>query len=237
MTSSQSTTVGSSVGDRAEGSAETEATILEAARDLLAEGGVKALSMRVVADRVGLSATALYHYFESKDALVGRVVERGFRRFGEYLQEAVDREREGSLERLIAIGEGYVRFAFENQEYFRVLYNIQARIPRELEDLPGGGGYHQLRQCVVDAMESGAIREANPDLVAHYLWTSVHGLVTLRLACKVEAPECGARDVPEASVELFRSFVPLLSDGLRPRADAGTVPPGAARMGPRRRAS
>lgn len=202
--------------ERSERSAVTEAAILEAARDLLAEGGLEALSMRLVAERVGVSATAIYHHFKGKDALVARVVQDGFKRIGECLRQAAERHPRGSLERLLALGEGYVQFAFENEAYFRVLYNIQARIPRDMEELPEGGGYHFLRRCVVEAMESGAVREANPDLVAHYLWTSVHGLVTLSLACNVEGPpDCPGVDVPMTAVDLFRSFAPFLTDGLR----------------------
>jgi len=204
--------------DRPDRSVETERAILFAARDLLAEGGLEALSMRIVAERVGLSATAIYHYFEGKDQLVRRVVENSYVRFDEYLQGAVGEEKKGSLDRLLALGEGYVRFAFENQEYFRILYNIQARSPRQIDELPGGGGYHLLRQCVIDAMESGELQDANPDLVAHYLWTCVHGLVTLTLACDLDrACEAPVADVPTSAVQLFRAFEPLLRDGLRPR--------------------
>ena len=124
-------------------SAETEALILEAATSLLAEGGVPALSMRVVAERVGLSATAIYHYFDGKDDLLGRVVRGGYQRFGEYLNEAMEKHPAGSLERVFALGDAYVRFAFENQEYFRVLYSIQARMPRDVSDI--GSADFQLR--------------------------------------------------------------------------------------------
>ena len=98
---------------------------------------------------VGLTATAIYHYFDSKDELVTRVVQSGYHRFGEYLSQAADHHPVGSLERLLALGDAYVRFALENQEYFRVLYNIQTR-PRELKELPGGGGYDLLRGCVAE---------------------------------------------------------------------------------------
>ena len=74
---------------RVKRSAETEAMILDAARGLLAEGGLPALSMRVVAERVGLSATAIYHYFDGKDDLVSSVVRGGYQRFGVYLHEVM----------------------------------------------------------------------------------------------------------------------------------------------------
>ena len=202
--------------DRVPGSAETEASIIEAARNIVAEGGSAALSMRTVAERVGLSATAIYRYFDGKDDLVGRVVRGGYQRFGEYLSEAAERHPKGSLERLFALGDAYVRFAFENREYFRVLYNLQTR-PRDLEELPGSGGYDLLRSCVVDAMEAENLRQGDADVVAHYLWTSVHGLVTLALACNIECGACTLMtDPPDAAVELYRDFVPFLTDGLRP---------------------
>ncbi len=207
-------------------SSETEAMILDAARGLLAEGGLPALSMRVVAERAGLTATAIYHYFDGKDDLVSRVVRGGYQRFGKYLHEVMEQHPAGSLERIFALGDAYVRFAFENQEHFRVLYSIQARIPCEVDELPGGGGYGLLRDCVVDAIEAGTLRDADPDLVAHYLWTSVHGLVTLAMACKLETPDCLARqNVPGSAVEMFRAFAPFLVGGLA-RSNGTAAPDG-----------
>ena len=207
-------------------SVETESAIVEAARNIVAEDGYPALSMRSVADRVGLTATAIYHYFDGKDALVTRVVQSGYHRFGEYLSQAADQHPVGSLERLLALGDAYVRFALENQEYFRVLYNIQTR-PRELEELPEGGGCDLLRGCVAEAMEAGNLREGDPDVIAHFLWTSAHGLVTLAMACNIECSGCRVLgDDPQGAVNLYRDFMPFLTDGLRPRngtSDAGGV--------------
>ena len=139
MGSHSATAAGAAPMDKTHRSAETEASIVEAARNIMAEGGYAAVSMRSVAERVGLSATAIYRYFAGKEDLIGRVVRSGYRRFGESLTEAAEHHPAGSLERLFAMSDAYVRFAFDNQEYFRVLYNIQSR-PRDLEDLPGSGG-------------------------------------------------------------------------------------------------
>lgn len=192
---------------------ETEARIVEAARDLLAQGGMDALSMRAVAARVGISATAIYHYFENKQALVDRVVLSGFRRFEDYLQSAIEGLPEDSRERLHALGLAYLRFAAENRQYFKVMFTIQPEDPRAIEDLPGEGGYVVLRDTVERAMNVGTIRRDDPDLVALYLWCHVHGLATLSLACET-APEllCGFR--PAESFERFRE---LINEGLRPR--------------------
>ncbi len=201
--------------------AQLEHHILEAAREILAEGGIDALSMRTVADRVGVSATALYHYFDSKQALVDRVVESAFGHFGEYLEGTLSRHPEGSIERVAALGARYIEFALEHKEHFSVIFSIQTSNPRAIEELPGGGGYPLLRQCVNEAMASGAMRKSDPDLVSMYLWSVVHGLTTLRLACGSDEPHEHAPGFFHASpIDLLHAFQDFITNGLRPHDGA-----------------
>jgi AcrR family transcriptional regulator len=210
--------------DRAE-PAHGETAILEAARDLLVNRGVDGLSMRQVAEQVGVSATAIYHYFSGKQDLVNRVVLRAFERFGSYLRDAMAQHPEGSIERIEALGYAYLRFALENQEYYRVMFHIHPEQRDSLEALPDGGGYDLLRQAVVDAVAAGTIRgqrgsgdadltlsqDAYPDTLAMYLWSTVHGLVTLAL--------CGATDHcniggPASVFSLYEAFTPFIAEGI-----------------------
>jgi AcrR family transcriptional regulator len=211
---------------------DTETAILEAARDLLAEGGIGALSMRAVAARVGLSATALYHYFDSKEDLVDRVVQHGFHQSEEYLRLAVENLPRGSMDRVAALGEAYIQFALRNRQYFKIIFAIRPEQPRSIDDVPGQGGYLVLRESVVEAMESGAIRRANPDIVVLFLWSVVHGLVTIFMACDPagvldEVGLCGGDcGQPEATLALFQEFREIIRDGLAPDSVAG---PGGAK--------
>ena len=196
--------------------------ITDAARDILADDGVEALSMRSVAERVGVSATAIYHYFQNKEELVGQVVQQGFERFGEQLRQVAEEHPRGSLERVRAIGEAYLTFALENQAYFRVLFGPQHhdRV-HALEDLPEGGGYQLLRQAVADAMEAGTMRRADPDLVVMYLWSMAHGLLMISMACRIDqCPEFDHENLERGPVELFRAFAPLVRDGVAASATA-----------------
>ncbi len=207
------------------GSGEVETAILEAARDLLAEKGLQGLSMRTVAERVGVSATAIYHYFENKDALVASVVQGGFHRFGEYIEQAMAPHPKGSLERVRAVGEAYLRFALENHSYFRVLFSLQHPDPHALEDLPEGGGYGLLRQAVVDAMDAQTMRRVDPDLMVMFLWSLTHGLLTISMACRIDhCPEFGKESVAHTPLEMFRAFGPLVREGITGPA----APPAAA---------
>ena len=195
--------------------AAAEQAIVESARDILAEQGMDSLSMRSVAERVGISATAIYHYFENKDDLVGRVVQQGFRQFGAYLDTVANQHRRGSLERVRAIGQGYLQFALEHQAYFRVLFGLHQQHPHALEDLPEDGGYRLLRQAVQDAMEAGTMRRVDPDLMVMYLWSLAHGLLTISMACRIDrCPEFNNDRIARGPVDLFEAFGPLVRDGI-----------------------
>jgi AcrR family transcriptional regulator len=209
-------------------SADVETAILEAARDLLAEGGVAGLSMRQIADRVGVTATAIYHYFDGKQDIVNRVVLSAFERFGSYLKDAMKSHPKGSVERLHALGDAYIRFAFENDAYFRVIFSIQPKSQVGMEKLPADGGYHLLREAVAEAIDSGAIRpaentggnaaeadaaaEAHADVVSMYLWSLTHGLVTLTLCGAGERCEFDGK--PNA-VSMLQAFGRFVNDGIR----------------------
>ena len=56
----------------------TEEAILDAARQTLAEVPWERLTMDAIAKRAFVSRTAVYFYFDSKDAVVERLVQRAF---------------------------------------------------------------------------------------------------------------------------------------------------------------
>ncbi|MCP9965663.1 TetR/AcrR family transcriptional regulator [Actinomadura madurae] len=64
-------------------------TLLDAARALVAEEGIEALSLAALARRVGLSRPSLYEYFRSKDDLVAAVLEQELPRWAEHVERAL----------------------------------------------------------------------------------------------------------------------------------------------------
>ncbi len=194
----------------------TRDRIQASVRALLASGGVEAVSMRAVAERSGLTAGAIYKHFKDKQALIDSVVAAAFDHFELSLYKAIASLPVGSFERLAALGESYIRFSEENQEEFKILFMPLATARKRFRDLPGQGGYPILRQCVVEAMEAGTVREEDPDLVALFLWSRVHGIIMLLLACDLE----GAIDLSNGELVspavLLRETRRLLVEGLKP---------------------
>jgi AcrR family transcriptional regulator len=66
--------------------------MLDAAEELAVEGGAKAVTIRAVSARAGISNGAIYHAFGSRGGLVGRAWVRAARRFLALQRQAVDAE-------------------------------------------------------------------------------------------------------------------------------------------------
>ncbi|MFT3712247.1 MAG: TetR/AcrR family transcriptional regulator [Archangium sp.] len=106
--------------------------ILEAAMELVAEGGLDTLSMGRLAEAVDYTPGALYRYFPSKDALLAGLV-------GQVLDELQAFLVQGELpaqplQRVFALAHGFRRFAKERAHAFGFLSRTIAE-PRVL--LPG----------------------------------------------------------------------------------------------------
>jgi len=103
--------------------AETVQEIKAAALEQLAEGGPGGLSLRAVARAVGMTVQSLYHYFDSRDALLTALVIDGHRALAAAVQEAADASRGlPHAERLFAASNAYRSWALANRPAFLLLY-------------------------------------------------------------------------------------------------------------------
>ncbi len=165
------------------------AEILAATKRLLVERGDEALvSIRAVADAVGVTAPSIYLHFADKDALILAVCEETFRAF-DADQEAAAAAYDDPLQSLRARGAAYARFGLANPEAYRILF--MTRSDRVI-DVAGTSGEPPLAgttallhfvAAVRRCMEVGAFAPDDSMLVALQLWTGLHGVVSL-LICE-----------------------------------------------------
>jgi AcrR family transcriptional regulator len=84
------------------------------------EQGLLGFSMRGVAERVGVTATALYRHFADKDALLASLLEDGFRTFSSYLMRSLAGRT--PLERFRRCGQQYFDFALEHLRDYALMF-------------------------------------------------------------------------------------------------------------------
>jgi AcrR family transcriptional regulator len=166
--------------------------IIAAARALHFERGPDAVTMRAVAERVGVTATALYRHFADKDAILREVTGEGSRLLGSHLFRAL--EAPTAMERLRATAEAYLDFSVAQPQAYRALFEPA---PDGTEDSPlhrqRGAVRRFLRDRVREGMDAGVLAEGDADGMALSLWAMLHGLASLHSAGIVRVEGLGQR--------------------------------------------
>jgi AcrR family transcriptional regulator len=138
--------------------------IVVAARELLEEEGADAMSMRRVAERLGIRAPSLYKHFPDKQALENALVSDGFGELALAFEPArAVRDRIGALAAV------YRAFALRHPH----LYRLMTDHPLHREGLDPG----------VEDRAAAPLIEAvggNTDL-ARAIWAFAHGMTILEL--------------------------------------------------------
>jgi AcrR family transcriptional regulator len=231
--------VESSVRDRRR--AETVREIKEAALQQLAEGGTGALSLRGVARSVGMTVQSLYHYFDSRDALLTALVTDAHHELADAVQAAADETRgHPPLRRRLATTGAYRDWALAHRPAFLLLYGtpVPGYEPAPRDDVVAAAASlaEPFREVVFDGwapeqlaavrVQPGAERLAEADtaklrlplgaLALFYeLRARMHGLVMLELVGHL-AP------MNEFGEDLFRGMISRMATELEAlRAAAG----------------
>ncbi|MBW2244178.1 MAG: TetR/AcrR family transcriptional regulator [Deltaproteobacteria bacterium] len=164
--------------------------LVEVATRLFVRDGHSGVTLRAIAREMGCSPMTPYRYFRDRDEIFAAVRASAYQAFAD-AQEAAITPDQSPLERLAALGEAYVTFAIESPDAYRLQFSLSQ---------PSADGYPEVREgellawmpllgAVQAAVASGDL-EGDPQILAHLMWSSVHGLVSLHLAGKlVMGPE------------------------------------------------
>ena len=182
---------------------ELRTLILEAAEDLIGEGGLSNLSAREIAKRIGYSPGTIYNVFENLDDVILHVEARLL----DTLSARLDALPPGSspsddVERLAV---AYLEFTHENPRRWNLLF--EHHLP---PGTPMPGWYQQKLDGLMDRVEA-ALQPVLPDhdaialkRAARVLWAGVHGITSLSTADKLSSVTTeSARPLVEDMVAVF----------------------------------
>lgn len=158
--------------------------LVDAAAAIIREESASALTLRGVANAVGVSHAAPYRHFSDKASLVAAVAARGIHAMTNAMEDAVAAiDGPGPLERYQAIGIAYVVYAWRHPEHYRVMFDDAVSDRDEFPEVHEAKErcYALLRQAIADGQAMGTIRERDPDEFALLSWSLVHGLSALIL--------------------------------------------------------
>ncbi len=180
--------------------ARLQSEILDAGMRVLAEAADAGhITIRAVAAAAGVTPPAIYLYFPDRAALLRALVQRGFRMFDDFLEEAAigSSDPQDALRRR---SHAYVAFAEGHPGEYRVVFSAAGLGPEELK-VPVGEqhpGYPSF-EALVAAVAPCTPADADPVSTAVQLWSFLHGLADLRLT-KPELPWPAADGLVDATL-------------------------------------
>jgi AcrR family transcriptional regulator len=158
--------------------------LCDVAEQQFAEHGPDGVTLRQLADALGVSSMTPYRYFAHKDAILAAVRTRAFHRFSQAMEEAL-----ASGSAVQRPGHAYIAFALEHRAAYRLMFDTQqptfdaypelvAAMERARRTMGAG-----LRRLAAQGKFGGDV-----ELSAHTFWSVLHGAVMLELGNLLKPP-------------------------------------------------
>lgn len=142
--------------------------------------------MRRIAREVGISATAIYLYFANKDAIFEALVDEGMERLFETLS-AIRSEGGPPMDVFERMCRGYIEFGLQNPEYYEIMFVLRSEA---MSRFPADK-YRRARRnlgLMGEVIEAATGSSSDSALIrATSVWASLHGVVSLIIAGRVDA--------------------------------------------------
>lgn len=194
-----------------------KAALIEAGLEELEEKGLESLSLRSIAARVGVSHTAPKNHFDGLRGLLTAMATIGFQRHAAEMQQGVEDHPPGKA-RLDAACNGYVRFALENPELFKLMFTSSCHLSEDPAlKQAGWASYGVLRDIAHGLDWDKAHAPGGPWRTEWMLWSLVHGYAMLLIDGQIRREDDGSP--PFRMDEIMPGF------GYRPDAVASRPEP------------
>lgn len=159
--------------------------ILDAALAILhEEGSLDGLTLARVAKRLGVSAPAVYHHLENRDALFAATAALGFRHLTK-LYEEVDRDQSDLNAWIRARGRVYLEFAFDEPALHQLMYRYRFENRHayseliEAEDACFGSSVARIDDGGGRRPRFRSHQTVRDYPVSMTIWAAFHGLATI----------------------------------------------------------
>jgi AcrR family transcriptional regulator len=169
--------------------------LCDVAEELFAAHGPDGVTLRQMADALGVSSMTPYRYFKDKDAILAAVRTRAFNRFAAAMESAQASPRPQS-------GNAYLEFALAHPAAYRLMFDVSQPTFAEYPELVHAMDRarltmgHRLRNLAAAGRFTG-----DAELAAYVYWSTLHGAVMLELAGLLQGSKLDARKIAMPAVE------------------------------------
>jgi AcrR family transcriptional regulator len=184
---------------RAESAAATARALLDAASNLLDEGGPEAVTLRAVGAAAGVSRGAPYGHFADKQDLLTAVAVRGWEQLAADLERLHADQRPSGRERLHRAVLAFIDVARKRPHLYALMFVTPTRAPESLIEAASAS------QDVFLSIVADVVGEHDARRDGALLMTSAHGIAGMERSGQLDGAKWGV-----TGDELVRQLVDLL---------------------------
>lgn len=157
-------------------------SILNTAEPYFVQGGIDAVNIRQIAKDIGYSATNIYKYFESKDAIIHALISKRMVEIASSIDQidinnvsfidALKQAFTSHIDRVLTYGEHYKTVMLSSHPI--LLERTSMLNPKTIERLPA---QKKLIETLRLGISRGELKNVDPIMTAQVLWSSMFGLL------------------------------------------------------------
>ena len=154
--------------------------ILRAACDHLRRENADSLSLRALARGIGVSQTAPYRHFDSKNALFAGIATWGFQILGGQMKASLA-DQTSPMQSFLTLGRCYLDFSREHAEKYQLFFDSSLVEFDEYPRLQEASGvcFDHLLDVIRLGQQAGLFVEREEEEIAAIVWAGLHGISSL----------------------------------------------------------
>lgn len=168
-----------------------QSSLLATATAMITEQGIEALSLRKLAERIGVSRTAAYHHFKDKNDLLCAIAAQGFISWQKQAEQIFNNKALTDREKYHTFVHFYVRFATENAAIYKLMFGSTLWKKEEQKAEPKSNSSQTLIDVAYPSFQyqvemtqawqqKGILPKSQNTLrLAQVTWATLHGIAQL----------------------------------------------------------
>ncbi len=189
-----------------------QSSLLETATAMITEQGIEGLSLRKLAERIGVSRTAAYHHFKDKNDLLSAIAAQGFTSWQTQTQQIFDNNKLSDKEKYHAFVHFYVRFATQNAAIYKLMFGstlwkkegTKPNSSQTLIDVAYPSFQYQVEMTEAWQQKGILPKSQNSLRLAQVTWATLHGIAQLVID-GIYADASQIDEMCQCAVDLFIS--------------------------------
>ncbi|NMH61310.1 TetR/AcrR family transcriptional regulator [Alteromonas ponticola] len=158
-------------------------TLIDAASARLEKFGIAGLSLRKLAEDVGVSRTAPYHHFKDKNALLSAIAAKGFDQWHQIAVDIFEDEHLPAEQRFKDFIHAYIEFATQHPQIYELMFGQtlwgEGKASDDLRDIAYPSFQYQVSMTRL-WQEKGLLPQDQQALrLAQVTWATLHGIARL----------------------------------------------------------